>query len=525
MIELGVKLIRFNKGKPDEYVTPKCVLNKTELQSLLPEEDFKSLIRFIMQDNICIEERFNGMKDTYNPHIIIGNNIIMPRFMFQRLENYFADNNMEYRVSHTSHISDEKLLAKSARKFGNLKISLYANKIAVIDRIVTMLRAQYGLIVKLDTGKGKSVIIAEVIRKMGLLTNIVTKDSTLQRQMFKDLHATLELDCTDCVGECMTKSGLSKCKYIALLGGTKGVSNTRLLDSGKYKILISIINSAKDKDFMFWSKFGLTIFDECHNYTSDVNGLIYQRSQTKYMLGLSATPDKRWNHMMLEHNIGEIVDFDPYIQSGIQLKGEVRKINYRGPPQYTQSLKNVNGVMSVAKMVKQFMEDEQRNQMIINTIISAVAEHKFGFVFAMRNDFLDKLKSLLDEAAPEITSMILSSETSVADKEITIKNVNVIFTNFSFSEGLNITHMRFLLTASPYKGNGRQITGRLLRDLKDETRYFYDIVDVNTKLSQQFQERELVYLKRGFNIVEYCTEQNRIKKANSEIDHVSNLIN
>lgn len=524
MIKVYVKLMRFNKGRPDEYISVKCMINESATKDELSEDDFKSLIRFIMQENIRIEERFNGMKDVYNPHIFLGGNIIMPRFMFQRLAEYFTDNNIPFEVVHTSHISDESLVAKSGRTFGKLKIDLYADKIAVIDKIVSDLRTDFGIIVKLDTGGGKSVIIAEVIRRFGLLTNIIVKDSTLQRQMNKDLHRTLQLDCesdcsnsTDNPAECMSKNGLSKCKYIAMLGGTKSASNSRLLDSGNFKILISVINSAKDRDYKFWSKFGLTIFDECHNYASEINSLIYQRSQTKYMMGLSATPEKRWNHMMIEHNIGKIVDFNPYIKAGIRLRGEVRKISYRGPPQYTQPLKNVRGVMSVAKMVKQFMEDEGRNEMIIKTIISTVREHSFGFVFAMRNDFLIMLKDMLDKAAPDITSMILCSDTAVVDKEITIKNVNVVFTNFSFSEGVNLTHMRFLLTASPYKGNGKQITGRLLRDLKDEVRYFYDIVDVNTKLSQQFEEREHVYLERGFEIIDYVLTSTA-KSARKNID-------
>lgn len=522
--------MRFNKDKASEYITSKCVLDKKAVQEELSEDEFKSLIRFIMEDNVRVEERFNGMKDVYNPHLFIGNNIIMPRFMFQRLEQYFTESNIAFETINTLKSSFDKTAIKSARKFGKLKIDLYADKVAVIDKIINELETNFGLIVKLDTGGGKSVIISEVIRRVGTLANIVVKDSTLQRQMFKDLHRTLELDCEkdcsnslpvqskDCEQDhnsseknsnlvsqdcCITKSGSSKCKYIAMLGGIKSASNTRLFDSGNYKILISVINSAKDRDYKFWSKFGLTIFDECHNYASDVNSLIYQRSQTRYMMGLSATPEKRWNHMMIEHNIGKIIDFNPYIKAGIRLKGIVRKINYRGSPRYTQSLKNVRGVMSVAKMVKQFMEDEERNAMIIRTIVSAVREHAFGFVFAMRNDFLVMLKEMLDKEAPEITSMILCSDTAVVDKETTIQNVNVVFTNFSFSEGVNLTHMRFLLTASPYKGNGRQITGRLLRDLKDEVRYFYDVVDVNTKLSHQFEEREQVYLERGFDIVDY----------------------
>jgi superfamily II DNA or RNA helicase len=507
MIKLEVQRMRFNKGRKDEYTTTKCVLNLEEAKAELSSENYDALMSFIKVDNTCEIEKFNGMKDRYNEHIEMKKRklLIMPRFMFQRLSKYFTENNIQYEVLHKSHPSLETLMKYSKRSFGKLKKELYSDKLRVIDTIMQKLRSDHGLIVKLDTGKGKSIIISEITRQMGLLTNIVTKDSTLQRQMFNDLHANLELDCIDdCLGDCMKTTGVSRCKYIALLGGTKSASNTRLLEShDNYKILISIINSAKEKDSTYWMKFGLTIFDECHNYTSERNSEIYKRSQTQYMLGLSATPTKRWNHMMIEHNIGEIVDFDPYIEDSVKLKGVVYKVNYRGSYQYTKMIKNKCGVMSVAKMVKQFMEDNTRSELIIDIIAEAVLKHKHGFVFAMVNDYLYDLKERLDKKYPEITSVILCSSTSTEDKEVTMKNVNVIFTNYSFSEGVNIVHTRFQVIASPYKGNGRQITGRILRDRKDDVRYFYDIIDVNTKLSSQFEEREQVYLERGFEIVDY----------------------
>ncbi len=400
MVKVYVKLLRFNKGKSDEYATIKSVINLKDVSAEIPEDEFKSLIRFITEENIAIDEKFNGITDTYDPHFRVGDLLVMPRFMFQRIRDYLKSRAIVCEVIHSPYVKGKD------REFGNLKIKLYEDKITVIDTIIAELKSDNGLIVKLDTGKGKSVIIAEVIRRMGLLTNIIVKDSTLQRQMFKDLHESLQLDCeNDCTSEvdtsgCMSKNGLSKCKYIALLGGTKSMSNVRLLESHGYKILISIINSAKDKELTFWMKFGMTVFDECHNYTSEKNSAIYRNSQTQYMLGLSATPTKRWNHMMLEHNIGKIVDFDAHIVSKVKLKGVVRKINYRGSPEYTKMLKNVRNVMSVAKMVKQFMEDEARNDLLIRLIISAVREHGYGFVFAMRNDFLVKLKSRLDAESP-----------------------------------------------------------------------------------------------------------------------------
>jgi hypothetical protein len=226
------------------------------------------------------------------------------------------------------------------------------------------------------------------------------------------------------------------------------------------------------------------------------------------MVGLSATPDDKWNSVMLEHNIGKIVDFNdvikPYGSDNGAVKGKVYKIVYNGAPQYTRRMVNSKGIVSVAKMVEQFMNDPDRNSLIIKLVIDAVTKHKHGFVFAMRNDFLRLLKEILDEECAarglNIESVVLCANSTADERAAARKTANVVFTNYAFGTGLNIVHTRFEILASPYKNGGKQITGRVLRkDLNDE-RFFYDIVDNKTQLREQFHSRMATYLERGLTI-------------------------
>jgi Type III restriction enzyme, res subunit len=497
--------------KTDNGTTVKTIVNMKQIAQFINGDALVAFIKFITEQQTSVLNLFNGGKEEYKPYSRIGDNLILPRFMYQYIEDYFRHNKISYTINHKSHRPIDEYRKRLKSGFGKLKIEIFPDKLAVIDMIIANLEANKGLIVKLDTGKGKSVIISEITRRLGIMTHIVTKDKTLQQQMFDEIHTNMHLDCAEDCANCLSKSGASNCKYIALLGGVASNSNTNLLDRGNYKILISIINSAAKKPSDFWKSFGMTVFDECHNYTSFERSKIFENCQSPYMLGTSATPDRKWNCKLIEHNIGRIVDYDRYIDTKGMIKATVYKILYRGPPEHTMKICNKKGIVSVAKMVEQFMNDPNRNEILIELIIYAVRNHKHGFVFAMRNDFLFMLKDMLDnrcakEGIPMI-SVVLCSGISSEEKQIAMKSANVIFTNYAFSEGLNIVHTRFEILASPYKENGKQITGRIMRKNLDDERFFYDLIDTNTSLKSQYRERKDNYYKRGFTIRKLTTEE------------------
>lgn len=506
-VVIKVSLFRLATGS----TTIKTVVDLKDLRAKVTKEQFADIVDFMTTKQKAILDKFNGGREIYVPYKLVNGTLVMPRFMFQRISKYLTELNIEYNVIHKSHISIASQLRNFGCKYGNLKMEIFPDKLKVIDKILEQLKTRHGMIVKLDTGKGKSVIITEVTRRSDMKALWLVKDKTLQQQLHNDAHATMYLDESQDCHDCLTKSGGNRCPHIAFLGGIKSKFNDELLESGNYKILIAVINSARSKPSEFWKPFGITFLDECPSYTSEKFSEIFENCQTHYMVGLSATPDEKWNSVMLEHNIGEIVDFDGDIKSNGVVKGKVYKIIYNGPPQHTRRMVNSKGIVSVAKMVEQFMHDPDRNSLIIRTTINAVAKHKYGFVFAMRNDFLRLLKELLDEECEsrglEIESVVLCADSTSEERLAAYKSANVIFTNYAFGTGLNIVHTRFEIHASPYKNGGKQITGRILRkDLTDE-RFFYDIVDNRTQLRAQFDSRMEIYEARGLTVEEVASDQ------------------
>jgi superfamily II DNA or RNA helicase len=416
----------------------------------------------------CEQQLFNGRYEKYCPVETTDSLVVIPRFAYHELGD---------KVELINTIKFNNTIVNN----GNAKIEIWPENRKLINKIYARLVAINGLIIKLDTGYGKTVIASEIIRMVSMKTVIVVKNSDLQTQMYNDLLANLNIDSN----------------LVALKGG-----KTIRPQIPETQILICIINSVRKCDVEFWNDFGLAIFDECHAYCSKENSNIFKQCQLQYMLGLSANPEKPWNANVVKYHIGPIMDCDE-ITAKKSICGKVYVIKYNGPPEYTRIICNENSkVMSVAKMIKQFMEDEERNKLIVSTIKHAVDNYGYGFVFAMRNDFLQIIAEMFARKYPEITYSILNADTRVDDKIRAREESQIIFTNYSYSEGINIKRMLFIVHASPYKCNGKQITGRTLRGDLNDARAIYDIVDEQTPLKKQFVTRSKNYELRKYEIIE-----------------------
>lgn len=475
----------------------KTILHKGNLRDNL---DYEKFINYL-KDNFCTTfTDFNGRTIPYNPITVSGESIILPRFAYCELEEYFNMLGVQYKI-----LATKKYPELCDVNFGKLKIDLFPAKLKMLSEIEETIKNKNGIIIQLGTGEGKTVLISEIIRRTNKKIHIVAKTSELQNQMYDDIHENLILgedECDNCY-----RCKISKCNYIAFNGGKKSKHkhNQNLLKSGNYKILISTINTARNMPQSISKDFELTILDECHTYTSDENSNVFNLCNTKYVIGTTATPYHKWNHLIVTHNLGKVVNFNKYLADR-KFNGTVYKIKYRGPPEFTQALLSKTSVLSPAKMVKQFMDDPYRCQLIIDNIIEGFNLVGYGYVYGMRNDLLYKLKEMLDIYVAtngiNLISVVLCSETKPEELELCKTTAHIIFTNYSYSEGLNIPRMRFMVFASPFKTNCNQILGRVLRNNFEDMRYYFDIIDILTALAKQYLKREASYKEKKFTIVE-----------------------
>jgi superfamily II DNA or RNA helicase len=351
----------------------------------------------------------------------------------------------------------------------------------------------------MGTGTGKSYMAAGAVGKIGKKTLIIGPSDIVLRE---------------------TRDALSKSYPLLVIGEYSG---TTKIDGD---VVLMIINSALNDEFTFttklavpgqrkleartisfkwyeyFSKFGFVIYDEIHNYTSSNRQEIFWRTNFRYGLGLTATPDENsWDmDIIFQRHMGPLIreaDIPGYNQTQILWQGSVIPIYYEGHPDHTKSLTNpATGYESHGDMCNQFAQDPDRNKLIMNLLVQLWKEGRNVFVFARTRAHIDAMASEFSK----LTDAIASSNKDTVDVTAVAlmggasdaiigqaRSASVVFTTYDYGwQGVSIPKMDTLVLATPRMAKMRQIRGRITRKSGDTTvhRRIYDIVDVKTKLGK-----------------------------------------
>ena len=288
----------------------------------------------------------------------------------------------------------------------------------------------------------------------------------------------------------------------------------------KLKCMVKIKNKKKIKSYnSFFKEFGFVILDESHIYCTDSFKVIYNRFQSTYMLGLSATPDERNTKCdIISHlNIGKVLKADEiegYRKDDIKFNATVTLIKYNAPDKYVNThINETTKMICVPKIIEDIVNDEFRNKLIIDQLIELFHLKLNIFVFSERRSHLEHLYELFNNTIGEYTkdnisipelninnNIVLYGNSSDDDIVTAKTNSNIIFTTYAYSStGVSINRMTALLLATSRKSKGTQIIGRIFRldkDLNHLHRYIIDIVDNKSVLKNQVYERMKVYKDR-----------------------------
>jgi superfamily II DNA or RNA helicase len=310
----------------------------------------------------------------------------------------------------------------------------------------------------------------------------------------------------------------------------------------------------------FYDAFDFIIFDESHEYCSNMRNKIFRVCQVPYMLGLSATPNEREDGLtkVCLWNIGPVLDVTKlpgYSSTDVNFTGKVVRVNYYGPSEYTQIVMNKTiDVVSVQALLEQITADPQRTQMVVDLILEFHQQNYNIFVFADRREYLQKIDSALrqinlraaivttdeemraldaavlstllmpdaaadapingpdqapingpDQAGNSIKSMCLLGGSKAQDMNLAKAEKNIILSTYAYMvTGTSIPKMNCMIMTTPRKTKIRQAVGRVFRLGSDEsvTRIIVDIVDMKIPIKSQYYERKKYYDSQNFEIVE-----------------------
>jgi superfamily II DNA or RNA helicase len=286
-----------------------------------------------------------------------------------------------------------------------------------------------------------------------------------------------------------------------LPGARVGKIQGPVIDIDDKDIVIAMLQSLSMKDYptSVFESFGFTIIDEVHHISSEVFSNSLFKLVTKYMLGLSATMNRKdGTTPVFKMFLGDVIfkskrDNDREVTvRAIEYYvddddfNEV-KLDYRGKPQYSS-------------MISKLCEYNRRSEFILKILSDMLKENpnQQVMILAHNKNLLKYLHDAIVHRNMATVGYYVGGMKESALKETESKKV-VIATYSMASEALDIKTLTTLIMATP-KTDIEQSVGRILRE-KHSSPIVVDIVDSHDLFKNQWRKRKTFYKKENYKII------------------------
>jgi superfamily II DNA or RNA helicase len=332
-----------------------------------------------------------------------------------------------------------------------------------------------GAILEVPCGRGKTIMALKIIALLAKKTIILVHKEFLMNQWIERIADFLP-------------------------GARVGKIQGPIFDVADKDIVIGMIQTLYDKDFgaNAFTSFGLTVIDEVHRIGSEQFSKTLLRIVTPYMLGISATVDRKDGltqvlHMFIGDKIysEERENDDPVCVRAIEYKtadpvfNEV-EYDYRGNPKYST-------------MVSKLCAYNRRTDFVVRVIRDLVEENPENqiMVLAHQRSILTYLYDAIRHRAIAEVGFYVGGmkQGDLADTET--KQI-VLATYAMAAEALDIKSLSTLVMITP-KTDIVQSVGRILRT-KHDSPIIVDIVDQHDLFQKQWFQRRRFYKKCQYRI-------------------------
>jgi superfamily II DNA or RNA helicase len=252
----------------------------------------------------------------------------------------------------------------------------------------------------------------------------------------------------------------------------------------------------KEYEEEMFESFGLVVIDEVHHISSQVFSSALFRIVTKYMLGLSATMNRKdGTTYVFKMFLGNVVykgDRDE------QHDVVVRAITYRSDnPEFNHVETNYIGEVKYSTMISKLCSFQPRSDFIVDIVRGLLTERPGQQIMILAHN-KNLLKYLHDAIQKFIdTGYYIGGMKEASLKESEGKSV-VIATYSMAAEALDIKTLTTLVMATP-RTDVEQAVGRILR-MKHGHPVVVDIVDTHSTFQNQFKKRKKFYDKEGYRV-------------------------
>ena len=278
------------------------------------------------------------------------------------------------------------------------------------------------------------------------------------------------------------------------------------VDPEEYDCTICMIQSLVQKKYPegTFKTYGFSIFDECHHLGASNFSQALLKVQTKYMLGLSATPTRDDGlTKVFEWYLGKPTywekkrEADPTVIVR-SLQFHLDKFSYSDIPV------DYKGDPVLARLLTQIVECSERNIWISEKILELANDPvRRILVLGERIKQLEWIERLLLEAKPSLMIGYYIGGMKEEKREADGRNAKVLLASYAMaSEAMNIKSLNTVVLASPRK-KVEQSVGRILRERPHErkaTPLILDFVDSHGVYQGQWRKRRVFYKSCGYKI-------------------------
>lgn len=290
-------------------------------------------------------------------------------------------------------------------------------------------------------------------------------------------------------------------------------------------IIIGMLQTLSMKDFPkdTFDDIGHVIIDECHRIPSRVFMKALFKINCKYMLGLSATPNRKDGcTKILKWFIGDIIYNGKSSQKNI-VKVD-RYIIHSEDEIYNQEKFNFRGQVQSATMINQIANYRPRTLMIIEEIKKELEKHdnRQFLILSDRKQQLFDFEKFLKEGGIESVGYYIGG---MKQKDLKIsESKRVLLGTYPMAnEGLDIPSLNGLILGTP-KSDIIQTVGRICRVKHENIQpLIMDIVDKFSIFENQSRKRFKLYKQYKYEIedIKYDMDKNeKFAHKNYDFHHI-----
>ena len=307
-----------------------------------------------------------------------------------------------------------------------------------------------------------------------------------------------------------------------------------------YDIVIGMLQTLSMKDFpaQTFDDIGHVIIDECHRIPSRVFSKALLKINCNYMLGLSATPNRKDGlTKVLKWHIGDIIYS---VKSSEKNVVKVDRYLFDSSDEtYNKEVLSFRGQVQMATMVNNITFYHKRTLVVMKRVIEEVKanDSRQFLILSDRKQHLEDMYKIAIEN--DITSVGYYVGGMKKEKLKENEKCKILLGTFPMAnEGLDIPSLNGLVLSTP-KSDIIQSIGRICRMKHENIQpLIIDIVDKFSVFENQARKRFNVYKKKKYNIEDitynldksvitmnknYCFHQNLTESDDSEEDN--NVIN